>query len=70
MEVNTLEDLDTVRNTLELLDQIRMQAQSPLELEADICKEIYYSTKYVKKHLEYQITRINKQMQTQNNEYF
>ena len=48
-QINSLEDLDTVRNTLQLLDEMRVSAYSSEELKTDVCKEIYYSAKDVKR---------------------
>ena len=52
MKVNSLDDLEVVRNTLQLLNEIRMSAQSLQELRSDVCKEIYYTCKNVHKQLD------------------
>lgn len=50
--MNTLDDLELVRNTLELLNEIRVSAETIQELRSDVCKEIYYSSKNVSTQLQ------------------
>lgn len=40
-----------MRNTLRLLNEIRLQAETTSELESEVCKEIYYTSKNVIKQL-------------------
>ena len=49
MKVNSLEDMEVVRNTLQLLNEIRTTSQTISELRSDVCKEIFYSCKDVHK---------------------
>jgi hypothetical protein len=53
-----------VRNTLQLLDEMRMSALSPEDLKTDVCKEIYYSAKDVKRQLERKNKLFGRQMQS------
>lgn len=49
-----------MRNTLELLEQIRNSAETLVELKSDVCKEIYYSTKDVRLQLDKNIKKFQK----------
>lgn len=44
IRVNSLDDLEVVRNTLLLLNEIWLTAETTAELESEVCKEIYYTS--------------------------
>ena len=58
--VSTLQDLDEVRNTLDLLEQIRVQATTFEELRSDVCREIYYSIKNVSEQITKHVAKFQK----------
>lgn len=53
-----------MRNTLLLLDEMRMSALSTEDLKSDVCKEIYYSSKDVKKQLQRKIKLFTRSMES------
>ena len=51
VRINSLDDLEVVRNTLRLLNEIRLSAEVTSELESEVCREIYYTSRNVVKQL-------------------